>query len=270
MGVQENYLDEESHQVLRNAVLKAGRGPIRRLIRSAIPPVKLSCNGAHFMSYPKDNFTDFTLWLNGRPREHKSVSALAEIAKNKKLYFIDIGANMGLYTIMLANVAAPKSVIHAFEPNPVMASRCQENLKLNSLTRSVKLHRFALGAEESDSELHLTNNMGEASLVAPKAAKESISVSVKTLDEFLPKAKADCDVSILKIDIEGYEDKALKPLLDANVDKLPDWILIEVVHRDKWSEDIIEGLKVKGYNVVNEMEGNMLLSQVSVNEPDKN
>lgn len=270
MSISKDYLDEESHQALRHAVNKAGRGPVRRLIRSAIPPTELSCNGANFIVYPKDNFTDFTLWLKGRPREHKSIASLIELVKGKKLYFIDIGANMGLYTILLAQVVANKSIFHSFEPNPLMATRFKENLKLNGLTRSVKLHSFALGEEEGRSELYITGNMGEASLVGSKTAQETISVDVKTLDAFLPKKKTEYEVSILKIDIEGYEDKALQPLLNADVENLPDWILIEIVHRDKWSKDILEGLMKKGYRVVNEKEGNMLLSHASVNESDKN
>jgi FkbM family methyltransferase len=60
----------------------------------------------------------------------------------------DIGANLGYYTLLMAELVGPTGLVHAFEPNPRMAERLRMSLEVNGLADHVKLHNIALGEDE--------------------------------------------------------------------------------------------------------------------------
>ncbi|MCE2566306.1 FkbM family methyltransferase [Komagataeibacter sp. FNDCF1] len=69
-------------------------------------------------------------------------------------------------------------------------------------------------------------------------------------------------IDVLKIDIEGYEDKALLPFLaTAPASLLPDHIIMEYSERDRWQSDLMSKLKQVGYLRKARSRGNILMSR---------
>lgn len=62
--------------------------------------------------------------------------------------FLDIGANVGSYSVLASGVCRARS--WAFEPDSITAEHLRRNLKLNRLESLVKIHQCALGPEEGD------------------------------------------------------------------------------------------------------------------------
>ena len=120
---------------------------------------------------------------------------------------VDIGANIGYFTVHLSRLVGAHGVVHAFEPEPVNFSILTENVDMNGLT-NVRLHRAAVGKERGDASLHTSDfNGGMHRLYASVCCSgPSVNVPVLRLDDLLVGAKVD----LIKIDIEGYEESALR------------------------------------------------------------
>ena len=106
--------------------------------------------------------------------------------------FVDVGANIGLYTLP---AAAKKARVVAVEPSAKNRGRLEENLALNSLT-SVKIEACALG--ESEGEMAFCD---DDALAHVEMAGNGPKVPVRRLDAILPEG----EISLLKVDVEGFE-----------------------------------------------------------------
>jgi FkbM family methyltransferase len=122
----------------------------------------------------------------------------------------DVGANAGLYTVLLGKAVGKQGKVIAFEPQCVSFDHLQDNLMLNGLT-NVRSFRKALGDRSGKASLYL-GECGNLSLVP----RDTTGTSHEIVDlvegdrmvevENLPLPKA------IKIDVEGYEYAVLSGL----------------------------------------------------------
>lgn len=119
--------------------------------------------------------------------------------------FIDIGANIGFFTM----IAAPKGAsVHAFEPDPNNYQRLVHNAQLNGFNDSqVKMYPCALGDESGEVVLRrpLNDNYGMSSIVLDFAT-DGVRVPLKRLDDVLSPPACRC---VIKVDVEGAELQVL-------------------------------------------------------------
>jgi FkbM family methyltransferase len=123
---------------------------------------------------------------------------------------LDIGANIGLISILLATHANGDScTVHAFEPEPRNFHQLQNNIQLNALSARVHPHQLALGATEGHVDLHIRGSEGEGrhSIATSKGATAAISVELTTMTRFCTAQAITPD--IIKIDVEGAEGQVL-------------------------------------------------------------
>lgn len=251
--------------VLRDVLRKAFReadGPTRTRLRKVLPPSEVTFSGVQMYVDPRDNYTDLRIWLDGQPPEMTCLGALLDRVRGRNALVLDIGANSGAYTVPLAAAAGSGSRVIAFEPNPAMIGRLGGNVTLNGLGQRVRIEGCALGDEAGEAVLHLkANNYGEASFtrLKPRQRSGAVLVPVRSILEFVGEAQGH-DVSVLKIDVEGFEVQALGPLLDAG-GWLPDVILVETAHARKWEVDLTAVIRGLGYAVALEADGNTLFER---------
>ncbi|MDL0141335.1 FkbM family methyltransferase [Halobacterium salinarum] len=122
--------------------------------------------------------------------------------------FYDIGANVGLYTCLVANILSEGQIL-AVKPHPKNVRRLRENLERNGISATVC--EAAVGDEKGTAELEVHGSEageGKHSL-AKSGERESISVDVVTADDLISQISPP---SVIKIDIEGAELIALKGL----------------------------------------------------------
>jgi FkbM family methyltransferase len=120
---------------------------------------------------------------------------------------IDVGANIGAYTLALAHMVGRSGEVIAFEPVPALEQALRDAIRMNELN-NVRLVRAAVGSRPGIADLHSFDepaNRGVASLAPASARGRSIPVEVTTLDEAV-----DQPVSFLKIDVEGFETEVLR------------------------------------------------------------
>jgi FkbM family methyltransferase len=119
--------------------------------------------------------------------------------------FVDVGANIGAYTILACAVKGARG--YCFEPVPGTYARLRANLRLNDLDERVT--SLNMGVSDEEGVLHFTNDQDTVNHVATQNEKNNknvVSVAVKTLDTVL----RDEAPSIIKIDVEGFETPVLQ------------------------------------------------------------
>lgn len=121
---------------------------------------------------------------------------------------LDIGANIGEISLRFAQIY-PQAVIHSFEPFPDTFNSLKRNVSLNSFS-NIELHPLGLGAEPGKVffEERTIGNPG-MNRVTSDPEKSSREVLITTLDSFAENL-GDHPVSLIKIDVEGYELEVLK------------------------------------------------------------
>ena len=116
---------------------------------------------------------------------------------------IDVGANIGLYSLLAASRTGGGKVI-ALEPHPVAADRLRENVELNKL-HNVEVLTKAAGSEPGVARL--TANLDTINhIVSSGVVANSIDVSVLTLDSLITPGN---EVALVKLDAEGFESACL-------------------------------------------------------------
>jgi FkbM family methyltransferase len=122
---------------------------------------------------------------------------------------IDIGANVGVYTLPMANAVGPKGHVWAFEPASGTADLLAQGIAANGFAW-VDLERCALSSASGSAQLILNEQSEFNSLQLGAAASGTTElVQLRTLDECKQKYGW-TDIDFMKIDAEGEEVKILK------------------------------------------------------------
>lgn len=246
-----------------------GRGGFRRRILKHIEkhtqaPFHLDIQGAPFLIHFDNETERKSIFNNYNVRE---VGFLKQSCKQPGSVFVDIGANSGYFTQILSLSMPADGKVVAIEPNPQMTERLKTNLALvpesvRAKSASISIVESAVGATTGSAQLMLPSGPNSFGRAYIGSSTEGVTVKISTLMEILSNAGA-TRVSALKIDIEGHEDKALKPFLEmAPRELLPRAIVIEHTSNDEWDDDILLLLKNAGYQETGRTRGNALLSLV--------
>lgn len=248
--------DEQLRWLYDHAPL--ARHEIRKLIRAGVGARDVRYRDLTWRCHPRDNSVERALWLYGVTEEEEEIDWLKERLKADHV-FCDIGANCGIYALSLR--AATRAQVVAVEPNPVMRARLEENLRLNALD-GVALEAAAVGESEGKVTLRMGSrwDYGQASVLG-KADHEGVEVDQRPLTDILNRlAGGRCDA--LKIDIEGFEDRALAPFLTGAADSaLPASLVIEHLHDTLWQTDLAALAQTRGYSLVKRTRNNLLLTR---------
>jgi FkbM family methyltransferase len=147
-------------------------------------------------------------------RDFLAADIKRKLKDNKEVVALDIGANVGYYTVWMARNGAR---VVAFEPLPANIRVLQANIDLHGLSNQVHVVAAATGLKEGKSTLSLTPNspgastLGSASQMPWPMKKEGLEVRVcNGLDELKTLGIAHAD--LIKIDVEGFELSALRGL----------------------------------------------------------
>lgn len=114
----------------------------------------------------------------------------------------DVGANIGLLTLVMAWATGPSGQVIAFEPEAVPRANLEKMRHLNGLSW-VEVRDQAVGARAGQLTFHVSDIIGHSSLYALPETEGSreIQVEVVRLDAVAPKGRMD----VVKIDVEGAE-----------------------------------------------------------------
>jgi FkbM family methyltransferase len=134
---------------------------------------------------------------------------------------LDVGANIGLFPLHLATLAAEIRV-HCFEPNPQAHALLRRNLEANGLTGWVTPHALAVFDRNGPVVLRRAERSGHRSLLGTTlVATDGDEVEAVDLAEALRRSGAE-RVALLKVDVEGAEVEIVEgaaPAVWARIDR---------------------------------------------------
>jgi FkbM family methyltransferase len=173
--------------------------------------------------------------------------------------FVDVGANVGTYAMVLARHVGAGGRVIAVEPHPVTFARLSFN---NAASGFTQVNLVAAAAGPADGELMVEtdgDNLGASHIVTGAAAGDAIRVPSWRLQRILGEAGVS-KVDALKIDVEGFEDRVLTGFFrDAPVSLWPLAVVIEHLSRDEWLQDCIADMLARGYAETGKTRSNTLL-----------
>lgn len=122
--------------------------------------------------------------------------------------FVDIGANIGYYTVLAARTVGPNGRVYGFEPEPVNYDTLRKNIALNELD-NVIAEPLACSDRTADMQLFLDEtNAGGHHLHDSRDGSRATAIRTVALDEYF--SGRDANIDLIKMDIQGHEPVALR------------------------------------------------------------
>jgi FkbM family methyltransferase len=172
---------------------------------------------------------------------------------------LDVGANVGIFTLVGARAVGPAGQVHAFEPIPVNFERLSENVQRNGFA-NVVLNQAAAGPLDGVMQLGLEPDMERTSgkqmsgFYTVGSAQRQATVPSLNLDHYLETHLPGRRARFIKIDVEGYEPEVLRGLHSTLGEQRVDVMMLEVdvysLHRlGTQVAAIVDPLQTAGYQL---------------------
>lgn len=213
-GEQQSSINELRSKIINSGTIRISETEILTKIFS----------GIKFYLDPKDISVTPHLSLDYIWEENVTYAWLKTIKPGDMI--LDIGANFGYFGALAAQYAGRKSKVIFFEPNPHLISYIEKTLSMNWLREQSIVENLAVSDKEGSAKLNILKDyMGSSSLHSTKEideymhgkmivkTEETVSVQAVTVDAYCQKNNIK-HLDLVKMDIEGYEDKAYKGMAD--------------------------------------------------------
>jgi FkbM family methyltransferase len=209
-------------------------------------------------------------YLSWNPAEYRAFRDALERIKAAKTETkpggataLDVGANVGAYSILLGQWAGPSGKVFAFEPAPAPFEGLARHIALNGLASTVEPIRSAVGAEVATGKLLVAGTGGESRLASidpePPGTRgpdggATIDVPVTTIDAFC--AERGLSPDFIKVDVEGFELSVLQGARDTIRRRGRDLALFVEMHPSVWPvlglsrDDILAELAAQSLSLV--------------------
>ncbi len=160
--------------------------------------------GNRMAGHTMDRYVALWFWKT-RLLEYEVIGLLSQLcAPGMKI--LDIGANVGLYTLLFAQHTGSSGTVWAFEPDLGNADMLKHNLRLNAY-ENVVVDTRAVGSMSKKGKLFLSeSHQGDHRLFQAEDARESIEVDVVAIDDIFQNGEC---IDIVKIDVQGAEELVL-------------------------------------------------------------
>jgi FkbM family methyltransferase len=178
---------------LASPALKISPGTVRRL-RNSGPEIELM----------PGQFGSMVTWLFGIDEPH-------EVAWFRRLVppggvIVDVGANIGQYTLIAAQLAGPSGRVFSFEPDPVNAAALQRSIARNGFGDRIELLPIAVAGRSGEAGFEVQPDRTRSRLCANGRGVRPEATLVRTvaLDDFVEEREL-ARLDLLKIDVEGAD-----------------------------------------------------------------
>jgi FkbM family methyltransferase len=148
---------------------------------------------------------------------------------------VDVGANVGWFTLLAASLVGPSGSVVACEPGPDNQARLQANIDASGFTARVQIVLQPISDRAETVEFHLNaDGSGGHALWDPglwaenvksRASPRSIRVSSASLDELILPGR---EIRLIKIDVEGAEQRVLQGAQAIIASQRPPYIVAEL------------------------------------------
>jgi FkbM family methyltransferase len=254
-AAQAAIIDLAHRSRLKRGAFRPWLSRLVNLLRAG--PVDVSYQGASFRFHHQASATERGALFNPDYNLHELDFLRAQVPVGG--VFVDLGANVGTYAMVLARHVGPGGKVIAVEPHPVTFARLSFNNRASGYSQT---QLIAAAASSDDGELLIEtdgDNLGASHIATNAATSNAIKVPSLRLQRILEEAGVE-KVDALKIDIEGFEDRVLTGFFrDAPQTLWPRAVVIEHLSRDEWQQDCIADMRARGYVEFGKTRSNTLL-----------
>ena len=245
------------HTQLKRGAFRPYLSQVVALMRRG--PVDVTFQGASFRFYHQGSATERGALFN--PAYNLDELDFLRHHTRSGGVFVDVGANVGTFSLVLARHVGPQGKVIAIEPHPVTFARLSFN---NAASASPQVRLVQAAAGDSDGELLIEtdgDNLGASHVVTGTASAQAIKVPSLRLVRILGEAGVSA-VDALKIDVEGFEDRVLIGFFrDAPASLWPRAVVIEHLSQKEWQQDCIADMVARGFAVTKKTRSNTFLSR---------
>jgi FkbM family methyltransferase len=135
---------------------------------------------------------------------------------------IDVGANLGYFSLLLADLTGPEGRLLSFEPNPELARRLKKSVKVSGFASFSDVHECALGSDAGFVSMSVDDQEPGGGRTVRHSGRAR-PIAVKRLDE-IPGAM---DAEFIKMDVEGFEQNVWHGMTGILKQKKPLTIFME-------------------------------------------
>lgn len=218
-----NWLRPGAVAVIRALPKVRGRGRLAKVVNDALlkggadPSAIARMSAGHSLAVDCRLFAQSMMLFSGTTGLEDLVEVLLSFLEPGGVA-LDLGANVGTMTVPLALGAKRAGArVIAFEPYPRNVEWIRKNLSLNHVEELVTLVEAGLSSEPGEATLLLREDfetgaeIGNASVAEPGIDErfQQVKIRLETLDELWPTFGSP-RLDVIKIDIEGHEDRFLK------------------------------------------------------------
>jgi FkbM family methyltransferase len=245
-------------QLTRKRVVRgAARRFVGNYLKDAQPYFDVEIDGMKMRCASRDNPTEWGLVFLGERQDHVGRDVIIARLREDDV-FVDVGANCGAYSLFAARNVGPNGRVIAIEPMPEMLKRLRYNIAVNGF-RHIEVVPTAVGPEAGTATLFVDEDRRGLSSMEKLEGATPLQVPIATLLSVVKRAGID-RIDALKIDIEGFEDRALLPFIAAAPRALwPKRIYMETDWAARWERDCIAALIAAGYTEAWRSRGDILL-----------
>lgn len=218
-------------------------------------------NGVTVKVYLKD-YLGHCLYFQYKNPELESYKKLFGLVQPNTMC-IDIGSNTGYVALVMAKLA-PQGRVLGFEPDASNYKRLRENLNLNNLPH-LEVQNLGLGEKASEESMEVNEASSGRNKIAV-GQHDANRIKIVKLDDYLRNTAVNT-INLIKIDVEGYELKALKGARETLIKHLP-VLFIEIDDNNlsqygDQAKELILFLQSIGYRKLINAQTNQLVSASS-------
>jgi FkbM family methyltransferase len=220
-------------------------------------PADVEVLGVRMRLYPYNNICEKRVLFTPQLFDPAELEILSSRIRDG-FTFVDVGANIGVYSLYVAAVAGPTARILAIEPQPDIFDRLTYNIGLNPFG-TIKAIACALADKAGELTLFVDpRNRGESSVkIVGSGQAPAVKVPAITLLELLGQENFRV-VDAVKLDVEGAEDLILDPFFrDAPESLFPSLLILED-GRSQWQTDLPALLEKRGYRLLEQTRLNLI------------
>ncbi len=185
-----------------------GRTKLRHFVsrsltgRKPIVAAKLADSNLHILAPWADAIGSVVVTFGGNePDVFRFICSCLTLRKPAQNLFLDVGANLGVFSLRIAE-QFPQVKVRSYEPHPMVAALLRCNIQRNNLGDIIDVREIALG--DNDRTAHLGTVANDLGVSAINSGSGGISIIMRRLA-----AEMSLDewgkVAVAKIDVEGYE-----------------------------------------------------------------
>lgn len=238
---------------------------IYQLFNRGLSPVTAEVHG-HIMYLDNDDSMGLSITKEYEPLE---TQLLIDNIKTGDVV-LDVGANIGYFTLLFAKLVGKNGHVFAFEPDPYSYQLLIKNIRVNKYKN---ISAYQLGLSDENSILYLArdqfNNLDHRVLKSAQS-DDTVEIEVKILDDFYPTI-SNRNIDFVKMDIQGSEGWALEGMKNLISDSKGLSILTEYwplgLHQNGYGGiNYILQLKTLGFDLFDVGDGENNIVSITVDE----